>query len=127
MVTTPDSGQQGKSINGDIHEKMNEGINATEIAEWKNATEIAEGRKIVTEITEDSIKVITKQILMKVNFALFLLCTVLFLFGCAVIFTHVPAFAESRGVSRSFGNLLVSAIGFSLVIWPCTLGLTLSA
>ena len=65
---------------------------------------------------EQSVKSITLNIFSNLRFILLMLTTFKFLFGSAVVFTHIMAFAESEGISKSFSNMMVSALGlFSIM------------
>ena len=58
-----------------------------------------------------------------VHFILLLINNSVFYFGIAVIFTHLMAFAESRGVSPALRSLLISLLGLSSLTGRLALGL----
>ena len=67
-------------------------------------------------LTDQSVKSITHSIFSNLHFILLMLTTFKFLFGTAVVFTHIMAFAESEGISASFGNMMVSALGLFSIL-----------
>ncbi len=58
----------------------------------------------------------TRKILTNGHFLLLLLNSVMLLFGIAVVFTHIIAFAESQGFSSAFGSTMVSVLGGSALV-----------
>ena len=64
----------------------------------------------------ESVKYLTASVLSNLHFILLLINTTMFLFGTAVVFTHLIAFAESQGISPSLGNMMISTLGFCALI-----------
>ena len=69
-----------------------------------------------TGLINQSVTSMTLSIFSNLHFILLMLNTFMFLFGTAVVFTHIMAFAESEGISASFGNMMVSALGLFSIL-----------
>ena len=69
-----------------------------------------------TILINQSVKFITHSIFSNFQFIVLLLNIFMFLFGSAVVFTHITAFAESEGISASFSNMMISALGLFSIL-----------
>ena len=63
-----------------------------------------------------SVKHITAKLFTNIQFILFLFNLVVFEFGNSVVYTHILAYAQSRGISSSLGKVMISALGLSSLI-----------
>lgn len=75
-----------------------------------------------TIVIHQSVKSMTLSIFSNLHFILLMLNTFMFLFGTAVVFTHIMAFAKSEGISASFSNVMVSALGLFSILGRVGLG-----
>ena len=73
-----------------------------------------EDSKII--VIHQSVKSMTLSIFSNLHFISLMLNTFMFLFGTAVVFTHIMAFAKSEGISASFSNVMVSALGLFSIL-----------
>ena len=73
-------------------------------------------------VIHQSVKSMTLSIFSNLHFILLMLNTFMFLFGTAVVFTHIMAFAKSEGISASFSNVMVSALGLFSILGRVGLG-----
>ena len=71
--------------------------------------------KLNTEKHQDSVSHLTRRVF-KFDFILLMINSFMFLFGTAVLFTHIKAFAESEGISSSVGSLMISFLGFTALV-----------
>ena len=110
-------------------------IDETDNSRFKGKTDLPEppNHDLTHEIYEampvekDSAKYITSILITNYHFLLLLMSTWMLHGGSAVVFTHIMAFAQSQGKTASFGSMMISAIGFSMLIGRILLGLLLQA
>ena len=65
---------------------------------------------------QKSVKDITAKLFSNIQFTLFLFNLAVFEFSNSVVYTHILAYAQSRGISSSLGKVIISALGLSSLI-----------
>ena len=77
--------------------------------------------------TEDQVTMIPAQkmasmLFSNINFDLLLAVHMTFMFGLAVMYTHLLAFAKTEGISASLRSLMISVVGMASFLGRITLG-----
>ena len=83
--------------------------------------------KTTTVVEKESARHITAVLFTNPSFLLYMTSNILFHGGAAIVYTHATAYTVAQGHSTSFGSMVISAIGFSMLVGRILLGLLIQA
>ena len=129
MLITPITSTTMEKRNNSSNSKTGNNVDTKEATTTQSVSSSKGGglSSTTTMPQKHSAKYITAKLFSNYHFVFLMFSVAMLHGGTAVVFTHIVAFAESQGNSASFGSVVVSAIGFSILIGRILLGLLIQA